>query len=283
MLTLRSGQSSVVVAPEYGAGLLGWMRGPVSLLRRALPGAVAGDANMLSCFPMLPYANRVGGARFTWGGEAYDLARNFGDQPHAIHGVGWQRAWTVDGVSGDTATLALSHRPDRSWPFAFDAQVAYRLTDSALTVTLALTNRQPGPAPAGIGLHPYFPNAGDPSLRFNAAGVWDNRPDGLPDRHGPVPAEWSYQAPLAVSQTRLDNCFTGWDGTAEISAGPASLRIEASEAFGNVQVFTPHWADFFCVEPVSHVPDAINLSGQRMHALGPGETLRGTIRLSCPA
>ena len=81
---------------------------------------------------------------------------------------------------------------------------------------------------------------------------------------------------------RLDNCFTSWDGTADVLAGPASLRIEASPVFRNLQVFTPSWADFFCVEPVSHVPDAINRQGQpidqAMHILQPDESLDGTIR-----
>ena len=58
----------------------------------------------------------------------------------------------------------------------------------------------------------------------------------------------------SVASEPLDNCFTGWNGEARIP-GP---RIHADGIFGNLQVFTPAGADFFCVEPVSHVPDAIN-------------------------
>jgi aldose 1-epimerase len=82
----------------------------------------------------------------------------------------------------------------------------------------------------------------------------------------------------------LDNCFTAWDGTADILAGRASLRIEASAVFRQLQVFTPTWADFFCVEPISHVPDAVNRSDlpidQAMHILEPNETLSGTVRFT---
>ena len=82
----------------------------------------------------------------------------------------------------------------------------------------------------------------------------------------------------------MDNCFTGWDGTADFQSGPASLRIEASEVFRQLQVFTPSWADFFCVEPVSHVPDALNHADlptdQTMHILQPNETLGGTVRFT---
>jgi aldose 1-epimerase len=255
------------------------------MLRRALPQAVVGgDWHAMACYPLLPYGNRVGQGRFHWHGVDYTLERNFGDHPHTIHGVGWQRAWTVEAASPRSVTLRLEHRPDPCWPFAFDAEVDYSLSDTALTVTLRMTSRHHAPAPAGIGLHPYFPKAHDPSLRFNATGAWENGADALPQRHGPPCIAWLHAEPRSVHESRLDNCFTGWDGTADIQAGPASLRIEASEVFRQLQVFTPSWADFFCIEPVSHVPDTINrtdlLAGQAMHILQPNATLSGAVRFT---
>ena len=284
MLTLTAGASSIVVAPEHGGGLTGWLVGRTPILRRALPQtAIAGDPHAMGCFPLLPYGNRLGHGRFHWRGQDYTLQRNFGDHPHTIHGVGWQRAWTVAQVGARSVTLTLTHQSDPSWPFAFTAELGYSLSETALTVTLQLTNRHSGPAPAGIGIHPFFPQAGDPSLRFSAAGAWENGPDSLPVRHRPPPTEWRHTEPRRVSDSRLDNCFTGWNGTAGIHAGLASVRIEAEAVFRNLQVFTPSWADFFCVEPVTHIPDAINRPDlrpdQAMHVLKPNETLGGTVRM----
>jgi aldose 1-epimerase len=49
-------------------------------------------------------------------------------------------------------------------------------------------------------------------------------------------------------------------------------------------VFTPSWADFFCIEPVSHVPDAMNRpdlpTEHAMRVLQPNETLGGTVRFT---
>src|SRR6476469_9371793 len=112
MLTLHSAANSVVVMPENGAGLLGWTLGEVSILRRALPAAVAGNPQALACFPLVPYCNRIDQGRFRWGGRQYQLARNFGDHPHTIHGIGWQRAWAIAEAAADTATLVLDHAPD---------------------------------------------------------------------------------------------------------------------------------------------------------------------------
>jgi aldose 1-epimerase len=104
----------------------------------------------------------------------------------------------------------------------------------------------------------------------------------LPVAHDIVPPDWQHDLARLVAESRLDNCFTGWDGVADIAAGPASLRISGSAAFGNFQVFTPHWADFWCAEPVSHAPDAINRpdlpADQAMRVLEPGEAFGGTIR-----
>lgn len=319
MLTLTSGASSLVVAPEYGAGITGWMVGRTPILRRALPQVSAGgDVHAMGCFPLLPYANRVGHARFAWHGREYSLKRNFGDRPHSIHGLGWQRAWSVQQATTRSIALTLAHQPDASWPFAFDASIAYSLSGTALTVTMRLTNRHDSPAPAGLGLHPYFPRAHNSMLRFDATGAWENDADSLPLRHDAPPEDWRHDRPRSVGRSRLDNCFTGWSGKADIFAGPissrshfakaggifyrhdagedsgierhnenfcpASLRIEASGAFRNLQVFTPRGADFFCVEPVSHMPDALNRAGlppdQAMHVLRCGETLDGTIRFS---
>jgi aldose 1-epimerase len=284
MLTLSEGGSSIVVAPEYGGGLLGWLDGPAAVLRRALPKAVMGDSNAMACFPLVPYANRIGFGHLTWEGRSYALAHNFGDHPHTIHGIGWQRAWAVTQVSRSAVSLALSHAGDAAWPFAFDATVGYALAGPTLTVALAVTNRHALAAPAGLGIHPYFPKRSGAAVRFDANGAWENGPDALPARHGPVPAAWSHSRPLPVAGSRLDNCFTGWNRTVEIDAGPGSLLIEASAAFGDLQVFTPSWAEFFCVEPVTHTPDAINRPGlspdQAMASLAPGETLAGSIRLT---
>lgn len=284
MLTLTEGKSSIVVVPEYGAGLLGWLHGGTAVLRRALPQAAMGDFHALSCFPLLPYANRIAGGRFTWDGHDHILTRNFGDRPHTIHGIGRQRAWTVAHVHPNAVSLELTHEADAAWPFAFLATMAYTLNGPTLSVDLTLTNRHTAAAPAGLGIHPYFPKPQGVTLRFEAPGAWENGPDTLPLRHGPVPPDWSFSPARPVASVQLDNCFTGWTRSADINAGRASLRIEASEVFANLQVFTPPSGDFFCVEPVTHSPDAINRPGlpaeQAMASLQAGATLSGTIRLT---
>ncbi len=141
---------------------------------------------------------------------------------------------------------------------------------------LEATNRHAAPAPMGLGAHPYFPRDAAASIAFEADGVWLNQ-NALPVSHVPVPAAWDHAEGRQAAREPLDNCFTGWRGVVRIP----ELRITADRVFGNLQVFTPANADFFCIEPVSQVPDAINRpdlpEAQTMTVLAPGQTMAGSI------
>jgi aldose 1-epimerase len=60
-----------------------------------------------------------------------------------------------------------------------------------------------------------------------------------------------------------------------------ALSIEAGGLFRNLVVYTPPGQDFFCVEPVSHMTNAINrlasMRGHGLRSLAPGETLQGEV------
>ncbi len=287
MLTLRAGRASLVLAPEAGGAILGWSLGAVALLRPADANAVMrNEARGMGCFPLMPYANRIAAARFPWAGQAVRLARNFGDHPHSLHGLGWRRPWTVTAVAPAGATLSLAHDgtgPD--WPFAFEAEQRFTLTPAALRIDLRIVNRHPAPAPAGLGLHPFFPRPAGASLRFAAASVWETDATALAVRNGPVPAAWAHDAGQTVGACALDHCFSGWDGHARLGLGSVVMDIEASDVFSHLQVFTPPGQRFFCVEPVTHRPDAINdEAGQGMHRLAANAALTGsvTFRISEP-
>ena len=285
MLRLTRGADSVVVAPAHGGAIVGWTRNGRHLLRRPSPEAVLhGHPGAMGCFPMLPYCNRIAHRRFVWDGRAYELAANFGDHPHAIHGIGWQRPWVVESAASDCVSLSLRHNPDhresaRAWPFGFLARLTYRLTDAGLTIEIASTNTHTGPAPMGMGVHPWFRREAGDAIAFAANGVWLTEAS-LPATHVAVPSGWDHFKGRAVDGDPLDHCFTGWRGEARLPA----MRIAADPVFGALQVFTPAKADFFCIEPVSHVPNAIGLDGlpqdQAMTALAPGGTLCGAIGFS---
>jgi aldose 1-epimerase len=287
VLKLDYNDASLVIMPEAGGAIVGWTREGTHLLRRAHPDAIlSGNVRGLGCFPMVPFCNRIADGHFVWRGVSYQLERSFGDQRHALHGVGLQRSWQVVGASRDQIVLTLDHDAGGAsagqWPFPFSATLSYQF-HSHLTVTLSVMNRHTEPAPMGIGLHPYFPHPPGATLQFGADGVWLNGDEPLPKQHATVPPDWDHSNGLTIGRVRLDNCFTGWNRRALISGIGDGITIEADAAFRHLQVFTPPGQDFFCVEPVSHVPNALNLpdlpADQVMHIMEPGAVLSGTITI----
>ncbi len=294
MLTLHAGQSSLTIAPEIGGAVVGWIFGADPVLRRPMPEAIIqGVSRGLAAYPLVPYSNRIANARFTFAGRSYQLARNFGDEPNSIHGVGWTSVWDVAEVSDSAARLILTHTAEgdeaRGWPFPFTAELHYGLAADGLTVGLSMRNRHTEPAPAGLGLHPFFPRTPDASLRFAADGVWLNGGANLPVKHEPVPADWNHADGRHVGSATLDNLFTGWPGEALIALRPSPVvvRLTASEIFRRLVVYVPPGRSYFAVEPVSHMSDAINrLDTERdtgLRILAPGEELAGEIRFRLQA
>lgn len=281
MIALAAGDAGLVLAPEAGS-ILGWRIGRVPILRPAGPEAVlAGRARGMGGYPLVPFSNRIGGGGFRFQGRDYRLTRADPGFATPIHGVGWVRRWEAVRVTDDAAALELRHPRAPTdlalWPFAFTAGLRVRLAPARLDLALWIRNEADRPAPAGLGLHPYFPRPDGARLQFSATGAWRADAARLPLTHGPVPPEWDHGAGRAVGAVALDDVFTGWDGRAVLDLPPSRLRMEASAAFGHLVVFTPPGARFFCVEPVSHMTDAANRGG--MAVLAPGETLAGEIAM----
>lgn len=247
------------------------------LLRRAPDGA--SDPLAMASFPLVPYANRIADGRFSFGGQSYQLPRNFGDHPHSIHGFGWQRAWTAIETAETAATLVHDHGGDSGWPWPYRAQQQVALTPSQLSMSLSVTNVGDAAMPVGLGFHPYFLADAATTIQFEAGGLWLSTPDMLPDRQAAADAMGDWSRPAIVrGDTLVDNAYTGWSGTAIVQRGDGlRLTLRATGADFLHVYRPPHSADF-CLEPVSHMPDAINRDG--MASLAPADTAKMTMTIA---
>jgi aldose 1-epimerase len=218
-----------------------------------------------------------------WQGTQLPLVRNNGDEPHAIHGVGWQRPWSVLDADDSTAMLSYEHRADASWPFAFDCSHTLRLRGDALEMTLALTNQSPQPAPAGLGWHPFFTRRPGSRLSFRASGRWEMGPDKLPTVRS---ASTGIDAPCDALD--VDHCFDGWEGAALLHDD--QVQVCVTSELSRLVVFTQPGRDFVAIEPVSHVNNAVHLHAQGLSAedlglkvLQPGESMMAQMTIHVEA
>lgn len=250
MMRLAQGNMELWLEPDQGGSIAGMRWRGNDIMRPAAPGAsVLG----MACFPLLPFSNRIAGGHFVAGGMSVRLAPNLPgiDQPHAIHGFGWQALWQVAEQSASEAVLAHHYAPG-AWPWTYRATQRFALSDDGLLLRLAIQNQASSPMPAGLGLHPYFPRAGA-SVDLRVAGRWDSDGDCLPTRWQSLADEpdWLGAAPL-------DHVFTGRSGPIMIAWPEWHLTISPATELSFTVVYAPAGADFFCVEPVSHMTDAVN-------------------------
>lgn len=271
---LHAGALRLAVRPDLGGSIAGLWHRDTPILRSTEPAALTG-ARLSGSFPLVPYSNRLGYRRFRWKGHDYTTQPNFGDSPHSVHGIGWMRAWEVLSHGRNELSLRLDHAADADWPFAFEALQYFSLTPESLVVQMSVTNRADIAQPVGLGWHPYFPKRQRSRLHIECSDRWDPDPVQLPVRKVTQPGIDS-----DVSHLDFDNGFEGWRGPARIRDEKFSLQLRSDLPY--LVVYTPQDKDYFCVEPVSHVGNAIHMADPAAHGLRtlqPGETFEASMTL----
>ena len=278
VLSLRAGDLTLALRPDIGASVAGLWLGGLPVLRSVEPASLA-QPRAGGCFALVPYSNRLGHRRFRWRGRDYRVEPNFEGSPHALHGVAWLRAWEVADVGDSYAELRLVHRADDDWPFHFEVHQRFALTPQAVELSLAFANADEFEQPVGLGWHPYFPKRARSRLHIEIAERWEASALQLPTRKVAQPG-----IDADVVHLDFDHCFEGWSGAARIRDEKLSLRLTSS--LPRLIVFTPRERDFFCVEPVSHVPNAIHMTQPLEHglvAVAPGQSIDAWMKLEIAA
>ena len=271
---LHAGALRLALRPDLGGCIAGLWHRETPILHSVEPVELA-TAWPSGCYPLVPYSNRIGYARFRWKGHDFTTRPNYGESPHSIHGVGWMRPWERVSSSAVEVVLRYRHAADADWPFAFEASQYFTLTPQSLHVEMVVTNLAEVAQPVGLGWHPYFPKRARSRLHLELAERWDGDATGLPVRKVAQPG-----IDAGVAHLAFDNCFDGWHGAARIRDERFSLQLSSS--LDRLVVYTPPEKDYFCVEPVSHVSNAIHMADPLAHglrSLAPGESTRAWMQL----
>lgn len=255
VISLRAGELRCDIRPEQGGCISGLWLGDLPVLRSTATGAELDSVRNAGSYPLVPFSNRIAHARLKWNGTDHPLIQNFAPEPHAIHGIGWQRAWSVLESEASFAMLSFEHRPDPTWPFAFDTSQTFRLgEDNTLELALSITNQSDRPAPVGLGWHPNFVKRARSRVAFAAAGRWEMGEDMLPTGRKAV---HGLDADCAFLE--IDHCFDGWSG--QVDLRDEALHVRISSPLSRLVVYTQPTEQIVAIEPVSHVNNALNMMG----------------------
>lgn len=263
-----------LAADGWEAGVMPLAGGLIAYLRRdgvdVLRPLPEGSTNPLEsgCFPLVPFANRIAGARFVHDGADVQLPRNFPPEECALHGMGWEQPWQVTAQAAFKCTLEHAHDGASGWPFAYHARQRIRVGPRGLAISLDLTNLSGGVMPCGLGLHPYFRRRPESVVRFSSDGVVLVGDDLIPTGEiGAADNFADFGNGSSLPDSLVDHCYTGWDAAATVTDDLGTITLAARGA-PCLHVF--NGGGQLCLEPVSHVPDALNQNPAAMTHLPPG-------------
>jgi aldose 1-epimerase len=284
-----SAGSSRAVITEIGAGLRAFESDGVPYLQ-TFP-ADADNPPMGAGAVLVPWPNRVAGAKWELCGKPQYLDVTEPDRGNAIHGLTRHQPWRAVMHEKARITMATDVPVQPGWPVPLHVSVRYAVGRKGLTVEHTVRNVGEQPVPVGVGTHPY-PMAGlspraECTLQLAAHTVLPLDPTSM-NPNGPAVdvtgTATDFRAPKPLADITLDtpfgDCRPAEDGLVHHRlVGPAGgVEVWADPDFRWVQVFTPD--DFpgsegaVAIEPMTCPPDALN-SGTDLITLAPGETWSG--------
>lgn len=247
LTTIANGPISVDLAPQAGGRV-------AQIAHDGVPWLIGYSDEFNSplawgSYPMVPWAGRIRRGRFAFDGEQFALPINFGD--HAIHGIGFDRAWTIEHHSPTHVALSLDMTSDDRWPFGGRAEQRVEVGPDSLRMVMSVTAGERA-MPVTLGWHPWFVKPD--RLEFHPSAIYPRDAEGISSlpAQPPPPGPW-------------DDCFVNHEPVVVVR-GNERLRL-TSDCTDWVVYDEPEHAT--CVEPQTGPPDGFNL---RAVELGPGET-----------
>ncbi|WP_124382856.1 aldose 1-epimerase [Ralstonia sp. SET104] len=294
--TLRAGALTMTIAPAAGGRIgslssttatgnrIDWLVPmPDACLQNGFDGLAWPKAG---CYPLLPFSNRIRGGRFLWRGREICLAPHPG-QAHAMHGIAHARAWQVEQLTQSSIQLSLRYSPTPGgWPWAFFAMLTFVLTPEGLQAEMVLHNESDSDMPAGGGFHPYFARTPRTRVQFDADTVWPMDAEEVATGRRPIGPDEDFHDGRLLPEDSFSVYYGDWHQVASVFGdGGSTLTLRADDPLTHFILHAPGGSPYFCLEPVSHVADALNLAadgweGTGLRALAPGQALRLTMQLT---
>jgi aldose 1-epimerase len=275
VIELREGRTMLRIDVERGARLSSLeVHG-----RQLLVGPPDAEDRSLywGCYLMAPWPGRVRNAVFEWSGRRHRLPRRDGE--NAIHGLVYDRPWTVERATPTTARLRCD-LDGAGWPFAGSVVQEFALSEGGLVAAATIEAREA--MPAALGWHPWF-RATEPGARIRLAGdeVLETR-ELIPTGHRlAVDGPTDLRTGALVDDRALDHVYPDARPPATVTWPGLELRLDFDPPLATVVVHTRPGA--FCVEPQTAWPNAIELAaagvpGTGLAELDAGAALRAEMR-----
>jgi aldose 1-epimerase len=262
---LRADPLEATFAPELGMVVTSLRHRGRELLgqRRGLDAYLARGSTF--GIPLLhPWANRLGGFTYRFGGRAVALSADDPDvrvEEHGlpVHGLrGAVRGWQVLEASGDR--LVAGRDVDLpGFPFPHRVETAADLVAGRLSLTTTVTPTAGTPVPVSFGFHPYLRLPGVPRaewvirapvrehLRLGPDAVPTGEREPAGDLGGPL-GDRHFDDAYAVDPD---------GGPFALEGGSRRIEVTFERGYPWAQLFAPPDDDVVCFEPMTAPADAL--------------------------
>jgi aldose 1-epimerase len=307
LVTIEAQAEQATFVPNAGLQCLKYRVGSLDIIAGPDGVDVWREHPFRSGIPILfPWPGRIAGGRFTFGGREVRLPINEPARGNAIHGLVYNRCFSVKrrGPYYLSAELDSASDPELTaiWPYPFRLGIDYEI-GGGLRMRASVINTGSSAMPFGLGAHPYFHaplrgRAGRESvmLRVDADRRWKVDAGLIPTGEcEPVAGDFDLRRPVALDGKSYDDVFLRSNPSADAPAARLvdpmmrlAVELWAAPAFREVVVYAPPDRAVVSLEPYTCAPDAFNLSARGIAAgmieLAPGARFEASfeIRLSAP-
>lgn len=240
---------------------------------------------------LVPWPNRIGGARYDWQGRTYRARVGEPERGTAIHGLLDALAMTVVDHDEDRVALEATVPAGEGYPGSLAVRATYRLGADGCHVEVVARNVSDVDLPYGVGTHPYLvagegdPRAGavdDWTLRVPVEAVAELDDVLLPTgRTEPVAGRDSDLTPgRPLAGVELDHLFratgAGRDGARDDATETAPAVAELTDGSGRgVRLTAGAWARWWQVFTSDIVPGERRRAGVAVEPMScPGDAFR---------
>jgi aldose 1-epimerase len=242
---------------------------------------------------LAPWPNRLEDGSYSRYGFEASASLDEPTRGNAIHGLVRWLPWTVRSDGASEVVLGCILHPQPGYPWRLDLSVGYQLQPDGLTVTMKATNLSEGPAPFGVGFHPYVTlgrSIDDAFLTIPAGRRLLNDDRGLPTSDESVKeTPFDFTTRRRIGATQLDTAYLdlarGDDGRVRVEVDDdrgASVTVWAGRGFDYLMVYTGDTLEpalrrrrGLAIEPMTCPPNALR-SGSGVIRLQPEGSWTGS-------
>lgn len=283
---LSSNELELTVVPDLGALPVSLKHTKLGEIFALCPDDELASDGFFRSRILFPFNDRIPEGKYTFEGQEYQLPINEPSDGSSIHGLVYDKTFSVKPYADDTGVLELhySFKSMPSYPFDLDFSVRYELEASRLKLAFNCLNTGSRKAPVALGWHPYFlcPQGVDTAvITVNADTFVPVGEDLLPTGkfESVDGTDFNFKKGKIIGKEELD-----------IALGPVdkqNVRLETNDRCVDVafdgeffrfwQFFVPPDRMSVAIEPITSPTNAFNEPELGLKVLEAGKELKGNV------